>query len=223
MIATQAGISSDYVPVAERVNELNRATRAVRNLRAANLGLNEGLFDLAGGDASQTRRYQRAMEAAIARGAPIFGGRGGAGGGLGAAYGDMMEKAAAAKTPESLISKKGAEFVNVGTDPMNPQTQATMDIVSKFGREPTPQEMMTIGNQMAMLQRGFTQQEHPLAATPGMVASLESAEGAWYNPLNWFRDDTYYKGKTRSGKSFETGFGYNPYLEEAALGFRPPR
>jgi hypothetical protein len=215
MIATQAGISPDYVPVAERVNELNRATRAVRNLRAANLGLNEDLFDLAGGDPSQARRYQRAMEAGLARGAG-FGGRGGSGGGgLGAAYGDMMEKAAAAKTPEDLYGNKGAQWggtLGTGDASANQMTWALQ------GLGTDPRAASLAAGMTGLLQQGAISGNRPeMASLAPFVANVrrETSWAPWRHlPGEILGSPYYYEMLDRYGKKMgETDYGYNTPLE----------
>lgn len=225
LVGTQMGVSADYVPVAERVNEINRQTRAVRNLRAANLGLNEDLFDLAGGDASTARQYQKAMAMAIARGG-MDAVNGGGGGrredGLMRAMAAQQAAAAkaAGKPEESFFETRGPKATGAAFDPNNPDARPTIAAALRLGREPSAAEFAAIGNQMGLLRRGFEAQNSPMAATPEMVTNLQSAEGSWMNPLNWFRDDTYYKGRRADGSEFETGFGYNPWLEAAIPNYR---
>jgi hypothetical protein len=211
MIATQLGISPDRVPLAERMNEINRA-------RASVLGVNEDLFNLAGGNERVARQYQRAVAAGLARGGGGMPGPGGRGGGLGAAYGDMMEKAAAAaakqKEPEDLYGNKGAQWggtLGAGDQSANQMSWALQGLGNN------PRAASLAAGMTGLLQQGLAGSGRPdLAPLAPMISNVTKRQS--YKPwlrFNPFADDTVYQMYGMNGAPVGESESYadNPYLD----------
>lgn len=191
---------------AERVASLDRATQAVRGLRAAQAGIPEELLNYAGGDLRRARNMASAYATAQMAGDARGGARGGS-------LRDMLALAkfqAEQGQMPTPFSKEGADYA-LAMSGGNPAMVPGMMEALSFAPPKTPQEATS---QMAQAAR--VQQALPGVA-PRDITNIQKVK-PWYSwlPGDW----NYYQYDTRYGRGYETPFGTNPFLDSLAADYR---